>query len=170
MASLADGELAVGARAQGNLAARLVLGGLERVAQDVQQGLNQLRAIAEDVGQAGVVVAPQQQAIAHLGEYQLQHMLDHLVNIQRGQGGLFIRAEQAVDQAAQAIGLLDNDAGVLAQRPLGQFPLQQLRRAADTAKGIFDFVGQAAHDRARGLLGIEQVFFATDAQQAIHRL
>jgi hypothetical protein len=56
-----------------------------------------------------------------------------------------LRTEQAVHQAAQAIGLLDDDAGVLLQRPVGELPLQELRRTAYPAEGILDLVGHPAY-------------------------
>jgi hypothetical protein len=92
------------------------------------------------------------------------------VHIQRSLFSCCVGAEQAVDECAQAIRLADDDARVLAQRPFRQLALEQLRGAADAAERIFDLVGQAAHDGARGLLCAEEVLLAADAQQAVHRL
>jgi hypothetical protein len=87
-----------------------------------------------------------------------------------GELRLLAGAQQPVDECAQPIRLLDDDARVLAQRPFRQLALEQLRGAADAAEGVFDLVGQTAHHHARGLLCAEEVLLAADAQQAIHRL
>ena len=57
-----------------------------------------------------------------------------------------------------------------ASSSFGQFPGQQLRRAAHAAQRVLDLVRQAANDRPGGLLGVQQALLPADLQQAVHRL
>ena len=71
--------------------------------------------------------------------------------------GPAVRRQQAVDQRLQAVGLLDDDLGVFAQRPRArQLQLQQLRRAADAAERVLDLVRQVADQLLVGLRLVEQ--------------
>ncbi|MCY1166869.1 hypothetical protein D9M73_68200 [compost metagenome] len=69
-----------------------------------------------------------------------------------------VRREQAVHQRLQAIGLMDDDLGVFGQL-LADIHLQQLRRAANAAQRILDFVGQVADQFLVGLGLVNQAFF-----------
>lgn len=52
------------------------------------------------------------------------------------------RADHVVDQRRQAVGLTDDDARVFTLRRVAEFAIQQLRRAAQAADGVFDLVCQ----------------------------
>jgi inorganic triphosphatase YgiF len=71
-----------------------------------------------------------------------------------------VRTEQAVHQFLQAVGLLDDDLGVFVQLRVGEFALEQLRRAADAAERVLDLVGEVADQLAVGLLLLGQTLLA----------
>ena len=80
-----------------------------------------------------------------------------------------MRREQAVDQALQAVGFVDDDLGVLGQFAGFDFHLQQLRCAADTAQRVFDFVRQISHQLLVGLRLLCQALFAVLPGLLLHR-
>ncbi|MNM52157.1 hypothetical protein D3C81_632290 [compost metagenome] len=121
---MADGELAQGTAAQGDATqAQLILRAdrLHGVAHDVKYGLNHLFSVDQHVRQAWVVIAHQSDAPLAFGIDQAAHPLQHFVNIGHGQRRQLVRAEHAVDQVTQAVGLFDDHIGVVAQPFLGQF-------------------------------------------------
>ncbi|MCY1249553.1 hypothetical protein D9M72_630970 [compost metagenome] len=93
--------------------------------------------------------------------------LQHFVNVAHGPRWQLVRAEHAIDQVAQAIGLFNDDIGVVAQAFFRQLAGQQLRRAADAAQRILDFMGQAADQHLAGFLLRQLGLFLGDAQQAV---
>jgi hypothetical protein len=80
-----------------------------------------------------------------------------------------VRAQQPVHQVLQAVGLGDDDVGELAQLRVVEFVLQQLCRAADAAEGVLDLVGEVADQLAVGLLLVQQLLLARDAQLGVDR-
>ena len=171
VAGRADGDLALRARAQGDHAALLGrLQGLHAVAHNVEQHLDQLLALAIQVGNGGVVVAQQRNAGRQLGSHQLPHVLHHLVNVEPAVLRQLIGPQQPVHQILQAIGLANDDLRVLAVIGRRQLHLQQLRRTADAAQRVLDFVGQAADQLAAGLLMGDLPLLAGDAQMPVQRL
>ncbi|MCY1464393.1 hypothetical protein D9M71_824120 [compost metagenome] len=74
------------------------------------------------------------------------------MNVAHGQRWQLVRAEHAIDQVAQAVSLFNDHIGVVAQAFFRQLAGQQLRRAANTAQRILDFMGQAPHQHLAGFL------------------
>ncbi len=120
IAVFAERRLADDARAQGDPGgAELDLLGQRfgGVAGDVEDRLDQLLAIAAELGNRGVVVAIGDQAARELGQDQRAHALAHLVDVDVADDvGLPVRREQPVDQQLQPVGLLDDDLRVFRQR------------------------------------------------------
>src|SRR4051812_9345891 len=147
-----NGDLAHRARAQRDrLAARL--GG---VASDVQNRLDELLAIAEHLRKAGIVVAMDFQAEFRL--HQAAHALQHFMDAYGLDARLSVRGKQAIQQALEAIRLLDDHLRVFtkthAKIRAFELALQELRRSAQAAQGITDLVSQVADELAvRILLG-----------------
>ncbi len=137
--------------------------GLCRVARDVEDGLQQLLAVAGDVGQRGVVVAAHRDIVV-FGMDQAPHALEDLVDACQCRLHHAMRGEQALHQVLQAVGFLDDHLRVLFQRRAGEFAFQQLRRTADAAQRVLDLVGEVAHQFAVGLLLLGQLFFARGLQ------
>ncbi len=96
-------------------------------------------------------------------------MFEHFMNVGHRQRRQLVRAEHAVDQITQAVGLLDDDFGVVLQVFFGQLAGQQLCRTANAAQRILDLVGQAAHQHLGGFLLGQLGLFLGDAQQAVAR-
>jgi hypothetical protein len=71
---------------------------LRRVARDVEHRLDQLLAIAHQLGQARIVVA--HDLDAELGAHQAAHALEHLVQAERLEVRRAVRREHAVHQQA----------------------------------------------------------------------
>ena len=157
IAVLAERHLADDARAQRDLraAGRDLLGErLGGVAGDVEDGLDELLAVAAELGDRGVVVAQRRQAARELGQDQRAHPLAHLVDVDVADDvRLAVRREQAVDEQLQPVGLLDDHLGVFGQRARLDLHLEQLRRAADAAERVLDLVGEVA-DQLLGRLGL----------------
>ena len=77
------------------------------------------------------------------------HALADLVRIELADDArMVVRLEQPVDQRLQAIGLVDDDPGVLALVRGSEFRFQQLGRAANAAQGILDLVREVAQQLA----------------------
>ena len=56
---------------------------------------------------------------------------------------------------------------IFLQGLVGQFAFEQLRRAAQAAQRILDFVRQARAQRARGLMLRQKMLFAADTQPLV---
>ena len=77
--------------------------------------------------------------------------MNALGNVRTG----MLRAKQAIDQITQAVGLFNDDVGIFDERGVGQRFAQQLCCAAQATQRVFDLVGKATHQIARGnLLGV----------------
>ena len=135
--------------------------GLGSVLHHIEQRLNELRAVATEFGDGGVVVALHLEALRILDEHQRAHALTHLMDIDVShQMRMAVGRQEPVYQALQAVGLMDDDLGVFGELAAFQLHLQQLRRTADAAQGIFDFVGQVANQFLVGLGLVAQALFA----------
>src|SRR4029450_6760537 len=75
-----------------------------------------------------------------------------------------VRSKKPVDERLQAVGLADDHLCVLDQLRAVELPLEELRRAADTAQRVFDLVREASDQLAIGLLLLEQALLARDFQ------
>src|SRR5258706_2205506 len=138
MAAPEDGDLAYGARTKCDIRAS----GLRGVARDVEHGLDQLLAVANDLRNARVVIALDLDA--ELGLDQASHALEHFVHAERLDARGAMRREHPVHQPLQAIGFLDDYLRVFAQLGLFELVLEQLRRAAQAAQRYLDFVLELA--------------------------
>ncbi|MNM90716.1 hypothetical protein D3C81_1029880 [compost metagenome] len=92
------------------------------------------------------------------------------MNVGHGQRWQLVRAEHAVDQVAQAVGLFNDHIGVILQAFFRQLAGQQLGGAANAAERVLDLVGQAAHQHLGGFLLGQLGLFLGDAQQAVTRM
>jgi hypothetical protein len=150
VAHAADGDLPRRARAQHDAC---VTGGdalgqhLAGVVDDVEHGLDELLAVAADLGDGDVVVAHHRQPARELRQHERTHVLAHLVDVHRAHAARVpVRLEQPVHQRLQAVGLVDDDARVLGELARVDLHGQQLRRAADAAQRVLDLVREVAHE------------------------
>ncbi|MNZ84562.1 hypothetical protein D3C78_1033240 [compost metagenome] len=163
-----QGDLECGSGAQRNGATGFTQR-LQRIASDVQQHLFDLIRVVRQLRQARVVVAYQRYVIRLLQRHQLADSLRHLMNTLSNVLAWPLRAQQAIDQIAQAVGLFNDHLGVFGQRRIGQSLGQQLCRTAQPAKRIFNLMRQATNQIAGGnLLSVLQLFLA-QAALVIHR-
>ena len=100
---------------------------------------------------------------------QLHHALERLMNVDRHEPRQLARPEHPIDEISQPVGFFDDDPRVVALAFRLEFALQQLRRAADAAERILDFVREPANQLARGCLHRNVVIVAVDAQQSVER-
>ena len=169
VARRADGELPHHASAQLD---HWLLDVLQRgrcVGQHIQRRLHQLLEVPLHLRQAGVVGALEDDARRVFGLHQLDHPFDHVVDVHRREVEPAVRRQHTVDQIAQAVGLGNDDGGVL---PLGfrQLARQQLRGAAYAAQGVSDLVREAAPELAHGVLHRRLPLVAVDADEAVQAL
>ena len=80
-----------------------------------------------------------------------------------------VRRQKPLHQILQPIGFLDDDLRIFAQARVVQFVFEQLRRAADAAERILDFMSQIADQLAARHLLLEQPLFARRLQLLIDR-
>src|SRR3989344_5660762 len=166
VAFLPDGETALDVRPQADYP--FVLNRLRRIAHDVEYRLNELLGFALEFRKARVVVALKSEPDRHLHQHQLAHVLQDFVDIDRPLLQRLMRSHHAVHEITQAVGLVDDDAGVLLEGFVRQFAFQQLRRAAQTPERVLDFVRQTAHHRAVSRLALQHAFIARQTQQPVH--
>ena len=102
-------DLARSAAAKNDLA--LAQHRLRRVARNVEDGLDQLLAVAGDVGQRGVIVAAHADLVV-FGVDQAAHAFEDLVDVHQRRLHRPMRRKQALHQVLQAVGLVDDDLGV----------------------------------------------------------
>ena len=134
---------------------------LGRVVGDVEHGLDQLFAVAPELGDGRVVVAFDTQPAREFRQDHRAHPLTHLVDVHvPHQMRPAVRCEQAVHQRLQAVGLVDDDLGVLDQVLGLDLHLQQLRRATDATERVLDLMRQVADQLLVGLRLVDQAFFA----------
>jgi hypothetical protein len=147
-----------------------VLQRVGRVVRDVEHRLDQLLAVAPELGNGDVVVAHHPQAARELGQDQAAHALAHLVDVDVAQHlGAPVRRQQPVHQRLQPVGLVDDDLGVLHQLARLQLHLQQLRRPAYAAERVLDFVGQVADQLLVGLGLVDEALLALLAGLLLQR-
>ena len=81
--------------------------------------------VATKLGQAGVVVADDVQALRELGQHHRAHPLADLVDVHVADvARTAMRRQQPVDQHLQTVGLLDDDLRVFAQRRRAAVPIR----------------------------------------------
>ena len=137
----ADPDAVFGAGAQHHLAGA----GLDGVAHQVPDRLDQAVGVALQFRQAGVVVAHQLHRPAGVGLGQAQHAFEHGVEVEPNVRVRRRRIQQAIDELRQArdLGIDQRDqlarGGVLA----GNAPRQQLGRTLQAGERIAQLVGQA---------------------------
>ncbi len=142
------------------------MGGLGGVLDQVEENLDQHVLIAKGGRQRRVVVFAQCQAIGDAIGRQRPHAVEHLVNVHRRlvRHDLFGEGLHPIDQAADAIGLVDDELGQ--RRVLGRGAgLQKLRRSADTRQRVFDLVRQHAAKAHHGAQA-RRIGRTLDAQRA----
>ncbi|MCZ7596768.1 MAG: hypothetical protein M5U09_01930 [Gammaproteobacteria bacterium] len=83
-------------------------------------------------------------------------MLQHLVQVDALAANVLVGRGHAVHQLGEAVGLVGDDAGVLAQFPRRQLAVEQLGGAAQAAERVLDLVGKAAQHAAGGRLALGQ--------------
>ena len=79
-----------------------------------------------------------------------------------------VRSDHPVHQVTQPVGLVDDDARVFLERFVRQFPLEQLRRAAQAAERVLDFVRESTHHRAVLAAWRSSMLIARQAQQPVN--
>jgi hypothetical protein len=158
-----DGDLAAAVAAR--------MGRLGGVLHQVQEDLDQLVLVAQHRRQRGVVLLPQAEAVGDAVGGQGAHPVQHLVDVERLQErqGVVGEGLHALDEAAHAVGLVDDQLGERGVLALGA-GLQELCSAADAGQRVLDLVRPhpaQAHDGAQpaGDLGAG----AFGAQPALHR-
>ena len=166
MTGLTDGEAALNACAQ--LQRATAVEGLHGIAGHVQGCLNEQLGIGMQRRNAWIVIPGHVHAGRRFRAQQRAHPLRHFVDIDAALVGYSPGSQHAIEQILQAIGLVDDDLGVLLEGIVGEFPLQELRGAAKAPQGIADLMGQAAHQRAhRGVAG-DALLVPGDAPLAVH--
>jgi hypothetical protein len=158
-----DGGLPDCSRPENN-GARTRLGG---VARDVENGLDELLAIAYQIRQAWIVVALDHDAEFRL--HQAAHAFQDLVHAERLDARRAVRSQHAVHQRLQPVGFLDDDLRVLAQLRPFQLALEELRRAAQAAERVLDLVREIADQLAVRLLAGHDALLAREAQLLLDR-
>src|SRR5712692_8679379 len=121
---LANGKLALYPRTQMNDAAFYYR--LHGIAHDVQHRLNELFGISRDLGYTWIIISLNNNALRDLGQNKAADALEDLMDVGWSFSEWPTRANQAIDQITQAIGLMNNNAGVIFQTLVGQFAFQQL--------------------------------------------
>src|SRR3989338_118484 len=123
VALMADREVAFGARA--DLDDATVLDRLGGVAHDVEHRLDQLLRVALQLRQARVVIALDGESDGRLDQHQAPHVLEDLVEVDRLFLERLVRADDAIHQVAQPVGLVNDDAGILLEPLVGELALDQ---------------------------------------------
>ena len=162
--ALGERDLARDPGAQLDVAAPLQR--LRRIPGDVEDGLDQLFAIGGEIGQAGVEIT-RDPDIRELREHEPADAFEYVVDVERGGAHHAVRAQHPVHQVLKSIRFGDDHLGVFAQLGVAQFPLQQLRRTPDSAQRVLDLVRQVTDELAVGLLLLQQLLFAGNAQLSI---
>ncbi len=141
---------------------------LHGIARDIERSLDQLLGVGAYFGQTGIVVAPQRYA-GRFGQDQAANPFQGFMDIHRTKTGHTMRRQQALHQRLQAVGFLDDDLRVFAQGFARQLVLQQLRRAADAAERVLDFMREVAQQFTVGLLLQARLFQPGNPQMRIDR-
>ena len=125
--------------------------GLQRVASDVEQGLDQLIRISREKRQAGIVVTEELHRIASLACNQRHDPFKYLVHIHVLPLRTAHGTEQTVGQRSQTIRFADDDSRVLTQVGRGKFALEQLGSATKPAQRIPNLVRQLTDHAPTGI-------------------
>jgi len=80
-----------------------------------------------------------------------------------------MRSKKPVHESLQAVGLLDDHAGVFAQARPVEFTFEELSRAAQTSQRILDFVSQIADQFPIGPVLRHALLLSFDAQPLVDR-
>ena len=104
----------------------------------------------------------------HLDQHELAHVLEYFMDVHRFVPRQLVRSDHPVHQVTQPVGLVDDDTRVFLEFFSRQLLFEQLRRAAQTAKRVLDFVRESAHHRAVRGLAVEHALVARQAQQPIN--
>lgn len=167
---VSDREAHDRATSQGNRA--LTVERHDRIPDEIQKRLHDLVAIEVDERQAWIVVPDKCQLLRFFRLDDANNILEQLVYVDR----LFVRwstrSEQSVDESGKTIGLADDDIRVLLQLVLDELPLEQLRRTADAAERILNFVCKLPDHLPAGTMLYQQRIFAADFRtpRDIHEL
>ena len=100
--------------------------------------MQDLLCVTDHLGDARIVVALDHHQAGVLGGDQGVHPLQHLVDVAGPIFRQLIGSEHAVDEVPQAVRLVDDDIGVIAEIGIFEFSGQQLRRTADAAQRVLD--------------------------------
>src|SRR6185437_2791923 len=161
MPGRSDADVGKRARAQHDPAAGTQR--LQGVACHIEQRLDDLMAIERGARQARIVVALDLDRRGRLRAQQVIYVLAHLVHVDRRFLRYALRARHGVDQRRQPVRLADDDLGVLLQRSALQLALEELRRPAQAAKGIFDLMRELPDHEPTAVEARDQVVLARDA-------
>ena len=138
------------------------------ISKQIKKRLDQLVAVEVHGRQTGIIIAADVYLISDFRLNQAYNVFKQLMHIRRLFVGWTTGPQQRVDQAGETIGLADNNARVFLELLAMKLLAQQLRRAANTAEGIFYFMCELAnHLPPRAVLN-EQGIFPADSQAAGH--
>ncbi len=161
IASAADAGVRERARAQHD--ASPLAHGLDRIAPEIEQRLDDLVAIQPQARQARIVIALDRDACGRFRGQQVTDVLHQLVDID----GLLPRrlagAEQRVDERRQPIGFGDDHRRVFVQAWIPELALEQLRRPAQATERILDLVCKLPNHRATAAELRQQRVLAQDS-------
>ena len=142
---------------------------MHRVSRDVQHRLDEELGVRDQIRDARVVVALDNDARRSLGVDEGPHPLGDLVDVHRLHARRAPRSDHPVDQRRESIGFADDDPRVLAQRRVRKLALEQLRRPSQSAERILDLVAEPPHQvPGMGDLG-EQPLFTGDLVMTVER-
>ena len=114
---------------------------------DIEKNLRQSLPIAPNGRRRNIVVAKERETNRKLQQQQVGNALEHFMHVDGFDAlGCSIGQKQTVDKMLQAIGLFQNDVrrfSVLFTLKIG---IKELRRAANTAERIFDFVAEISQE------------------------
>ena len=136
---------------------------LAGVLHQVEEDLDELVAVAMDVGQRRIVGLDEAHALAEAVLRDAADVVQHLVDVDRAALDRPAVGERlhAVDQRHDAVGLLADQAGQLALAVRHRL-LEQLRRAADARQRVLDLVRQHGGQRAHRAGGAAVRHLAVD--------
>ena len=115
--------------------------GLCGVARKVQKDLRETAAVTENGRRRNVVITLNREPLGKFKADKAAHMFEYFMNIDRaGCCRRPIRHEESVNQFLQSCRFFKDDVRAFTVFVTHEFALKQLRRTADAAQGILDFV------------------------------